>query len=93
MLLTWCCGEEKKQVKDVSILSNILLNWRIWHKAQPTVWDKLLRQLDALLASGDIVNFRAFDDARAIIKILYTSKVSERVYRGALSLSSRMGAL
>ena len=75
-LLTWCCGENKQQIKDVSILSHVLLDWRIWHKAPPTVWEKLLRQLDDFLSSGDDVNFRAFADAQAIIKILYTSKVS-----------------
>ena len=74
-LLTWCCGEDRKQVKDISVLSHILLDWRIWHKALPTVWEKLLRQLDDLLASGDDVNIMAFAEAMAIIKILYTTKV------------------
>ena len=77
-LLTWCCGEDKQQIKDISILSHVLLDWRIWHKALPAVWEKLLRQLDSLLSSGDYVNVRAFADAKAIIKILYTSKVSSR---------------
>ena len=54
----------------------MLLDWRIWHKAPTTVWEKLLRQLDDLLSSGDDVNFRAFANAKAIIKILYTSKVN-----------------
>ena len=54
----------------------MLLDWRIWHKAPPTVWEKLLRQLDDLISSGNDVNFRAFADAEAIVKILYTSKVS-----------------
>ena len=75
-MLTWCCGEDKQQIKDVSILSHVLLDWRIWHKAPPTVWEKLLRQLDDLISSGNDVNFRAFADAEAIVKILYTSKVS-----------------
>ena len=74
-LLRWCCGDEMKQVTDVSVLSHILLNWRIWHKAPPTVWEKLLKHLVSLLASGDDVNFRAFAQAQAIIKILYTIKV------------------
>lgn len=78
-MLTWCCGEDKKQVKDVSILSHVLLDWRIWHKASPTVWEKLLRQLNDLLSSGDDINVRAFVDAKAIIKILITSKVKNSV--------------
>lgn len=40
------------------------------------MWEKLLRQLDDLLASGDDVNVTAFVEAKAIIKILFTSKVS-----------------
>ena len=85
-LLSWCCGEDKQLIKDVSILSHVLLDWRIWHKAPPTVWEKLLRQLDNFLSSGDDVNLRAFADAKAIIKILYTSKVNSQALLRSMSM-------
>ena len=81
-LLHWCCGTELKQVKVVPVLSYILLDWRIWHKAPPGVWEAVLTQLEQLLISPSkgivsqtSVNWCSFLESAAITKLLMTSKV------------------
>ena len=79
MFLDWCCGTERAEVKDVQILEYILLDWRIWHRAETEVWSGLLWQLEQLLNPDNPhvkSNHLQFTEAKALIKILLTSKVS-----------------
>ena len=73
--LTWCCGSDLTQVKVVSVLRHILLDWRIWHKAEERVWEQLLWELEKLLTRENGLNRESFAKAEAIKLILLTSKV------------------
>ncbi len=64
------------------VLSHVLLDWHIWHRAAPGVWEKLLYQLEHLLVSPgkgvvscNSINWKAFMEAKAIAKLLMASKV------------------
>ena len=64
------------------MLSLILLDWRVWHKAEEAVWKKVLWSLEKLLSSDDPltlnINHEAFAVASAIVKILLIGKVRGR---------------
>ncbi len=77
-MLTWCCGDSKlAQVKVVSVLQHVLLDWRVWHKAEEGVWSKLLTELEQLLSHEKFasINREQFGRAGAIKLILLTTKV------------------
>ncbi len=76
-MLKWCCGSELCQVKVVSVLRHILLDWRVWHKADEGVWSQLLGELEKLLSHDRYgsVNRDQFVRAGAIKLILLTTKV------------------
>ena len=85
VFLSWCCGVERCQVKDVDLLEHILLDWRIWDRAAPGVWEYLLWQLEQLITPPEVANkecpnrenynIECFLKAGAIVRILLTSKV------------------
>ena len=69
-------------MRVVPVLSYILLDWRVWHKASQGVWETLLRHLEQLLVlpsngivSKTSVNWCSFMESSAITKILLISKV------------------
>lgn len=76
-MLVWCCGAELLQVKVISVLHHILLDWRVWHKAEEGVWSKLLGELEKLLSHDKYgsLNCEQFVRAGAIKLILLTPKV------------------
>ncbi len=59
------------------MLRHILLDWRVWHKAEEGVWSKLLSELERLLSHDKFgsINRDQFGRAGAIKLILLTTKV------------------
>ncbi len=64
-------------MKVVSVLRHILLDWRVWHKAEEGVWSQLLGELEKLLSHDRYgsLNRDQFARAGAIKLILLTTKV------------------
>jgi hypothetical protein len=77
VFLDWCCGREREEVKNVEVLEHILLDWHIWFNSSGEVWYMLLGQLEYLLNTDNshvISNQIHFNEAKALVKILLTSK-------------------
>ena len=76
--MNWCCGKEREEVKNVQVLEHILLDWHIWSHSPEGVWKMLLGQLEQLLNPDNshvLSNQTHFMEAKALVKILLTSKV------------------
>ena len=61
------------------ILKHILLDWRIWSQASPSVWSSLLETLRYLVSeehSHAAFNLKQFQSANVLDELLYTCQVS-----------------
>ncbi|XP_055358676.1 lysosomal-trafficking regulator isoform X4 [Betta splendens] len=65
-------------VQDIKLLSDILLDWKIWAKAECGVWETLLAALEILIRvhhPHQVFNIRQFLNAKVVHRFLLTCQV------------------
>ncbi|XP_069001150.1 lysosomal-trafficking regulator isoform X4 [Embiotoca jacksoni] len=70
--------ESAAVVQDIRLLSEILLNWKIWAKAEGGVWETLLTALEILIRMNhphQVFNIRQFLKAEVVHRFLLTCQV------------------
>ncbi|XP_036091506.1 lysosomal-trafficking regulator isoform X4 [Rousettus aegyptiacus] len=103
-LLEGCCGEDILHVSengeceldvesnaiihDVRLLEELLLDWKIWNKAERGVWEALLAALGALIRAEhqqQVLNVRQLLEARVVHHFLLTCQVLQEHKEGQLT--------
>ncbi|KAJ3609859.1 hypothetical protein NHX12_021953 [Muraenolepis orangiensis] len=70
--------ESSAVVRDIQLLSDILLDWKIWAKAEAGVWETLLAALEVLIRvhhPQQVFNIRQFLKAQVVHRFLLTCQV------------------
>uniref|UniRef100_A0A8K9UZ22 Lysosomal trafficking regulator n=1 Tax=Oncorhynchus mykiss TaxID=8022 RepID=A0A8K9UZ22_ONCMY len=70
--------ESTAVVQDIKLLSEVLLDWKIWAKAQGGVWETLLAGLEILIRvhhPQQVFNIRQFLKAQVVHRFLLTCQV------------------
>ncbi|KAG7272557.1 hypothetical protein CRUP_004732 [Coryphaenoides rupestris] len=70
--------ESTAVVQDIRLLSDILLDWKIWAKAEAGVWETLLAALEILIRvhhPQQVFNIRQFLKAQVVHRFLLTCQV------------------
>uniref|UniRef100_A0A674BWS4 Lysosomal trafficking regulator n=1 Tax=Salmo trutta TaxID=8032 RepID=A0A674BWS4_SALTR len=70
--------ESTAVVQDIKLLSEVLLDWKIWAKAQGGVWETLLAALEILIRvhhPQQVFNIRQFLKAQVVHRFLLTCQV------------------
>ncbi|XP_059533375.1 lysosomal-trafficking regulator isoform X5 [Myotis daubentonii] len=107
-LLEGCCGEEilhvdengeftldvesKALIQDVKLLEELLLDWKVWRKAEPGVWEALLAALEVLIRADhpqQMFNVKQLLRARAVHHFLLTCQVLQEHKEGQLTSMPR----
>ncbi|XP_047376057.1 lysosomal-trafficking regulator isoform X2 [Sciurus carolinensis] len=107
-LLEGCCGEDiihigengefrldvesNAIIQDVKLLEELLLDWKIWNKAEPGVWETLLAALEALIRAEhqqQWFNTQQLLKARAVHRFLLTCQVLQEHKEGQLTSMPR----
>ncbi|XP_016055350.1 PREDICTED: lysosomal-trafficking regulator isoform X2 [Miniopterus natalensis] len=107
-LLEGCCGEDilqnnengefkvdvesKAIIQDVKLLEELLLDWKIWNKAEPGVWETLLAALEVLIRADHLqqmFNIKQLLKARVVHHFLLTCQVLQEHKEGQLTSMSR----
>ncbi|XP_036133268.1 lysosomal-trafficking regulator isoform X2 [Molossus molossus] len=100
-LLEGCCGEDilhlnengefkldvesKAIIQDVKLLEELLLDWKIWNKAEPGVWETLLAALEVLIRADhqhQMLNVKQLLKARVVHHFLLTCQVLQEHKEG-----------
>ncbi|XP_036893214.1 lysosomal-trafficking regulator isoform X1 [Sturnira hondurensis] len=103
-LLEGCCGEDilhvsengefkldvdsKAIIQDVQLLEELLLDWKIWNKAEPGVWATLLAALEVLIRADhpqQMFNVKQLLKARVVHHFLLTCQVLQEHKEGQLT--------
>ncbi|XP_028902841.1 lysosomal-trafficking regulator isoform X2 [Ornithorhynchus anatinus] len=107
-LLEGCCGEEMLHVtedgqfkldanssaviRDVKLLEELLLDWKIWSKAAQGVWETLLAALEVLIRDNhhqQMFNIKQLLKARVVHHFLLTCQVLQEHKEGHLTSMPR----
>ncbi|XP_048656352.1 lysosomal-trafficking regulator isoform X3 [Marmota marmota marmota] len=107
-LLEGCCGEDiihinengefkldiesNAIIQDVKLLEELLLDWKIWNKAEPGVWETLLAALEALIRAEhqqQWFNTQQLLKARAVHHFLLMCQVLQEHKEGQLTSMPR----
>ncbi|XP_013360148.1 PREDICTED: lysosomal-trafficking regulator isoform X3 [Chinchilla lanigera] len=107
-LLEGCCGEEiiyinengefkldvesNAIIQDVKLLEELLLDWKIWNKAQQGVWETLLAALEVLIRvehHQQWFNIKQLLKAQAVHHFLLTCQVLQEHKEGQLTSMPR----
>ncbi|XP_023556628.1 lysosomal-trafficking regulator [Octodon degus] len=107
-LLEGCCGEEiiyinengefkldvesSAIIQDVKLLEELLLDWKIWNKAQQGVWETLLAALEVLIRvehHQQWFNIKQLLKAQAVHHFLLTCQVLQEHKEGQLTSMPR----
>ncbi|XP_039706305.1 lysosomal-trafficking regulator isoform X7 [Pteropus medius] len=107
-LLEGCCGEDILHISengefrldvesnaiihDVKLLEALLLDWKIWRKAERGVWETLLAALGALIRAEhqqQLLNVRQLLEARVVHHFLLTCQVLQEHKEGQLTSMPR----
>ncbi|XP_066881781.1 lysosomal-trafficking regulator [Kogia breviceps] len=107
-LLEGCCGEDiihinengefkldaesNAIIQDVKLLEELLLDWRIWNKAEQGVWETLLAALEVLLRADhqqQMFNIKQLLKARVVHHFLLTCQVLQEHKEGQLTSMPR----
>uniref|UniRef100_A0A6Q2Z3L6 Lysosomal trafficking regulator n=1 Tax=Esox lucius TaxID=8010 RepID=A0A6Q2Z3L6_ESOLU len=70
--------ESTAVIQDIKLLSDILLDWKIWAKAQSGVWEMLLAALEVLIRvhhPWQVFNIKQFLRAQVVHRFLLTCQV------------------
>ncbi|XP_053730574.1 lysosomal-trafficking regulator isoform X1 [Synchiropus splendidus] len=65
-------------VQDIKLLSDVLLDWKVWANAEPGVWETLLAALEILIRvhhPHQVFNVRQFLKAEVVHRFLLTCQV------------------
>ncbi|XP_040824116.1 lysosomal-trafficking regulator isoform X2 [Ochotona curzoniae] len=103
-LLEGCCGEEiihinengefkldaesNAIIQDTKLLEELLLDWKIWNKAEPGVWETLLTALEVLIRaehSQQRFNIKQLLKAQVVHRFLLTCQVLQEHKEGQLT--------
>ncbi|XP_031215289.1 lysosomal-trafficking regulator isoform X3 [Mastomys coucha] len=107
-LLEGCCGEEvilisehgefkldvesHAIIQDVKLLQELLLDWKIWNKAEQGVWETLLAALEVLIRvehQQQQFNIKQLLNARVVHHFLLTCQVLQEHREGQLTSMPR----
>ncbi|XP_066238803.1 lysosomal-trafficking regulator isoform X1 [Saccopteryx leptura] len=107
-LLEGCCGEDilsisengefkldvesKAIIQDVKLLEELLLDWKIWSKAEPGVWETLLAALEVFIRADhqqQLFNIKQLLNARVVHHFLLTCQVLQEHKEGQLTSMPR----
>ncbi|XP_043858779.1 lysosomal-trafficking regulator [Dromiciops gliroides] len=107
-LLESCCGEEilsinenghfkldiesTAVIQDVKLLEELLLDWKIWSKAEQGVWETLLAALEVLIRANhhlQMFNIKQLLKARVVHHFLLTCQVLQEHKEGHLTSMPR----
>ncbi|CAK6442252.1 unnamed protein product [Pipistrellus nathusii] len=107
-LLEGCCGEallhadengeftldveSKAIIQDVKLLEELLLDWKVWRKAEPGVWEALLAALELLIRADhpqQMFNVKQLLRARVVHHFLLTCQVLQEHKEGQLTSMPR----
>ncbi|XP_004620422.2 lysosomal-trafficking regulator isoform X1 [Sorex araneus] len=107
-LLEGCCGEDiihinqngdfkldldsNAIIQDVNLLEELLLDWKIWNKAEPGVWETLLAALEVLIRADhqlQMYNIKQLLKARVVHHFLLTCQVLQEHKEGQLTSMPR----
>uniref|UniRef100_A0A4X2K228 Lysosomal-trafficking regulator n=1 Tax=Vombatus ursinus TaxID=29139 RepID=A0A4X2K228_VOMUR len=107
-LLEGCCGEEVLSInengqfkldiestaiiQDVKLLEELLLDWKIWSKAEQGVWEALLAALEVLIRANhhlQMFNIKQLLKARVVHHFLLTCQVLQVHKEGHLTSMPR----
>ncbi|XP_036775204.2 lysosomal-trafficking regulator isoform X2 [Manis pentadactyla] len=107
-LLEGCCGEDiinvnengefkldvesNAIIQDVKLLEELLLDWKIWNKAEPGTWETLLAALEVLIRGGhhqQMFNVKQLLKARVVHHFLLTCQVLQEHKEGQLTSMPR----
>ncbi|XP_029450120.1 LOW QUALITY PROTEIN: lysosomal-trafficking regulator-like [Rhinatrema bivittatum] len=102
-LLEGCCGDQILKIEsgqfkldmdstaviqDIKLLEDVLLDWKIWSKAQHGVWETLLAALHGLIRANhhqQMFNIRQLLRARVVHNFLLTCQVLQEHREGHLT--------
>ncbi|XP_037677522.1 lysosomal-trafficking regulator isoform X2 [Choloepus didactylus] len=107
-LLEGCCGEDiihinengefkldvesNAIIQDVKLLEELLLDWKIWNKAEQGVWETLLAALEVLIRVDhhqQMFNIKQLLKARVVHHFLLTCQVLQEHKEGQLTSMPR----
>ncbi|XP_002760934.3 lysosomal-trafficking regulator [Callithrix jacchus] len=107
-LLEGCCGEDviymnengefkldvesNAIIQDVKLLEELLLDWKIWNKAEQGVWETLLAALEVLIRADhhqQMVNIKQLLKAQVVHHFLLTCQVLQEHKEGQLTSMPR----
>ncbi|XP_008585444.1 PREDICTED: lysosomal-trafficking regulator, partial [Galeopterus variegatus] len=107
-LLEVCCGEDiihiseneefkldiesNAIIQDVKLLEELLLDWKIWNKAEQGVWETLLASLEVLIRADhhqQMFNIKQLLKARVVHHFLLTCQVLQEHKEGQLTSMPR----
>ncbi|XP_047617651.1 lysosomal-trafficking regulator isoform X6 [Phacochoerus africanus] len=107
-LLEGCCGEDiihinengefkldvesNAIIQDVKLLEELLLDWKIWNKAEQGVWESLLAALEVLIRADhqqQMFNIKQLLKARVVHHFLLTCQVLQEHKEGQLTSMPR----
>ncbi|MEE6475211.1 hypothetical protein FKM82_010657 [Ascaphus truei] len=75
-------------IQDVRLLENLLLDWKIWSKAEPGVWETLLAALEVLIRDNhpqQMFNIKQLLKARVVHHFLLACQVLQEHREGHLT--------
>uniref|UniRef100_A0A3Q2KXJ6 Lysosomal-trafficking regulator n=1 Tax=Equus caballus TaxID=9796 RepID=A0A3Q2KXJ6_HORSE len=104
ILLEGCCGEDiihinengeftldvesNAIIQDVKLLEELLLDWKIWNKAEACVWETLLAALEVLIRADhhqQMFNIKQLLKAQVVHHFLLTCQVVQEHKEGQLT--------
>uniref|UniRef100_A0A8C3X655 Lysosomal-trafficking regulator n=1 Tax=Catagonus wagneri TaxID=51154 RepID=A0A8C3X655_9CETA len=107
-LLKGCCGEDiihinengefkldvesNAIIQDVKLLEELLLDWKIWNKAEQGVWESLLAALEVLIRADhqqQVFNIKQLLKAQVVHHFLLTCQVLQEHKEGQLTSMPR----
>ncbi|KAM5206197.1 lysosomal-trafficking regulator isoform 1-T3 [Hipposideros larvatus] len=107
-LLEGCCGEDillinengefqldvesNAIIQDIKLLEELLLDWKIWNKAEQGVWETLLAALEVLIRADhhqQMLNIKQLLKARVVHHFLLTCQVLQEHKEGQLTSMPR----
>lgn len=84
--------ESNAIIQDVNLLEDLLLDWKIWNKAEPGVWETLLAALEVLIRANhqmQMYNVKQLLKARVVHHFLLTCQVLQEHKEGQLTSMPR----
>ncbi|XP_053461184.1 lysosomal-trafficking regulator isoform X1 [Nycticebus coucang] len=84
--------ESNAIIQDIKLLKELLLDWKIWNKAEPGVWETLLAALEVLIRADhqqQTFNIKQLLKAQVVHQFLLTCQVLQEHKEGQLTSMPR----